>query len=171
LGLVPSYSAVYGAFATFPILLVWIYVAWVILLLGAVIAAYLPSLLRGVARQGGTPGWQFQLAVELLQQLAAARRTPVRGLHLHQLADRLETDALQLMPVLEVLVALDWVARLDEQDAVEEKGSEARFVLLADAAMTPLEPLLQRLLLPCAPSLEKAWQAGRWRALLLRDVL
>src|SRR5207253_1954546 len=28
LGLVPTYSMVYGAFATFPILLVWIYLAW-----------------------------------------------------------------------------------------------------------------------------------------------
>ena len=45
LSAVPAYSLVYGAFATLPILLVWIYVSWVIVLMGAVIAAYLPSLL------------------------------------------------------------------------------------------------------------------------------
>ena len=56
LSLVPTYSVLYGAFATVPILLVWIYVAWVIVLLGAVIAAYLPSLLTGVARRGGMAG-------------------------------------------------------------------------------------------------------------------
>lgn len=49
LGKVPTYSVVYGTFATLPILLVWIYVAWVIVLLGAVVAAYLPSLLAGTA--------------------------------------------------------------------------------------------------------------------------
>ncbi|HEX2544704.1 MAG TPA: YihY family inner membrane protein, partial [Ramlibacter sp.] len=42
IGTVPTVSVVYGAFATLPILLVWIYIAWVIVLLGAVIAAYLP---------------------------------------------------------------------------------------------------------------------------------
>ena len=80
LGTVPTYSVVYGAFATVPILLLWIYVAWVIVLLGAVIAAYLPSLLAGVARRGGTPGWRFQLALEASGQLHAARATPAKGL-------------------------------------------------------------------------------------------
>ncbi|HWT20913.1 MAG TPA: YihY family inner membrane protein, partial [Variovorax sp.] len=65
LSLVPTYSVLYGAFATVPILLVWIYVAWVIVLLGAVIAAYLPSLLTGVARRGGRAGWPLQLAMEV----------------------------------------------------------------------------------------------------------
>ena len=70
---VPTYSVVYGTFATVPILLVWFYVAWVILLLGAVVAAYLPSLLSGIARRGDTPGWSFQLALEVLEQLNLAQ--------------------------------------------------------------------------------------------------
>jgi membrane protein len=74
-GVVPTYSMVYGVFATLPILLVWIYVAWVVVLLGAVIAAYMPVLLIGGGRDGGGPGWQFQLALEVLQQLAQARQS------------------------------------------------------------------------------------------------
>ena len=86
LGLVPSYSVVYGAFATLPILLLWIYLCWVIVLLGAVIAAYAPSLPMRVVRVPDTPGYRFALAVALLRELARARGADKRGLTLTQLA-------------------------------------------------------------------------------------
>jgi membrane protein len=50
-----TFSAVYGAFATLPILLLWIYLGWVIVLLGAVIAAYAPSLQMRVVRRPDDP--------------------------------------------------------------------------------------------------------------------
>jgi len=167
LSLVPTYSVLYGAFATVPILLVWIYVAWVIVLLGAVIAAYLPSLLTGVARRGGTPGWPLQLAVETLQHLDQARATPARGMGAAELVARMKVDALQLAPVLETLVALDWVAPLAE----ESPNEDPRFVLLADPRRTPLEPLLKELLMPQTPALDNLWQKGPLRTLALQDVL
>ena len=167
LKMVPTYSMVYGAFATLPILLVWIYVAWVIVLLGAVIAAYLPSLLAGVARRALTPGWRFQLTLELLQQLEAARHAPGRGLTLMQLAERLRVDPLQLEPLAEVLERLDWTGRLSDEGA----GELPRLVLLADPDLTPLAPLLQALLLAREPATEAFWHNGQLAALSLRDVL
>ncbi|MGJ7553197.1 YihY family inner membrane protein [Variovorax sp. RB2P76] len=166
LSLVPTYSVVYGAFATFPILLVWIYVAWVIVLLGAVIAAYLPSLLTGVARRGGTAGWPLQLAMESLQHLARARATPSKGMGAAELVAHMRVDALQLAPVLETLVALDWIAPLAE----ESEGRDPRYVLLADPS-TPIEPLLRELMMPRAEPLEDLWQKGPLRTLRLGDVL
>jgi membrane protein len=167
LSLVPTYSVLYGAFATVPILLVWIYVAWVIVLLGAVIAAYLPSLLTGVARRGGTPGWRLQLAVETLQQLARAQTTPSKGLGAGELVMRMKVDALQLAPVLETLVALDWIGPLAE----EPDNEDPRYVLLADVRSTRLEPLLKELLMPQAPALDTLWHKGPLRTLVLQDVL
>ena len=142
---VPTYSAVYGAFATAPILLLWFYIAWVIVLFGAVIAAYLPSLLSGVARRGQTPGWNFQLASETIQALDAARSTDAKGLTRLQLAMQLQVDDLQLMRPLQALQALDWIGTLDSDDV----GTQ-RLVLLADPETTPLLPLAYHLLLPAS---------------------
>ena len=164
---VPTYSVVYGAFATLPILLIWIYVAWVIVLLGAVIAAYLPSLLSGVQRRVRAHDWQFLLALETLQQLDRVRATEAKGLTMAQLSLLLRTDALQLEPVLETLAELDWIGLLAEEWADET----ARYVLLADPDTTPLAPLLNTLLLRQEDSTRNLWQNSRWVAMKLREAL
>ena len=77
--LVPTYSVIYGAFATLPIFLLWIYLSWVVVLLGAVIAAYAPSLSMRVARVPDTPGYRFALAVALLRELTRVRGAGQQG--------------------------------------------------------------------------------------------
>lgn len=166
IGKVPTYSVVYGAFATVPILLVWIYVAWVIVLLGAVVAAYLPSLLAGTRRRSGH-GWQFQVAVEVLSQLQRARPTVRRGLSADQLVQALELETVQLEPVLEALVALDWIGRINEVEDQEE----TRYILLADVQSTALEPLMRHLLLPHSAATDKLWKSGQLSAVYLSDVI
>ncbi|MFM7332648.1 MAG: YihY family inner membrane protein [Brachymonas sp.] len=162
---VPTYSAVYGAFATVPILLLWFYIAWLIVLFGAVIAAYLPSLLSGVARRGHTPGWNFQLACEAIQALDAAHATEAKGLTRLQLAAKLQVDDLQLARPLEALQQLDWIGTLDSDDADTQ-----RLVLLAIPETTPLLPLAHHLLLP-ASSLDFWSKNGLSPAHNLRGVL
>ena len=161
---VPTYSTVYGAFATVPILLLWIYLGWVIVLLGAVIAAYAPSLQMRVVRRPPTPGHLFELALAVLRLLQEARRSGPHGLAIPQLAEALRADPLQIEPVLERLVALDWAARLVE-------AGDARMVLLCDAAATPAAPLIDALLLqPGAASLAFRERAG-FASMTLADLL
>jgi membrane protein len=167
LTLVPTYSMVYGAFATLPILLVWIYIAWLTVLFGAVITAYLPSLLSKPNRRAEAHGWQFQLALEVLQLLHGARNLARRGLSANELAEKMEVDILQLEPVLQTLVDLDWIGRLNEVD----DQAATRFVLLADAQSTALEPLMRHLLLPSTAATAKLWTSGRLSSLYLKDVL
>ncbi|MGC9561708.1 YihY family inner membrane protein [Brachymonas sp. M4Q-1] len=159
---VPSYSVIYGTFATLPILLLWMYMAWLIVLLGAVIAAYLPSLLRGPRRHGQGMAWQMQLAVEALRELVVAHATPQRGLSVEKLAAALEVEAPQLEPVLEELAALRWVGRLDEKVGT--------WVLLVPPDSTPVAPLVARWLLPPTPELQPLWQQAP-AGLTLSDAL
>jgi membrane protein len=170
---VPTYSAVYGAFATLPILLVWIYLAWVIVLLGAALTAHVPSLLAGLPKRRVGPGVRFQLALEVLQQLQLSRSQGVashqsKGQTMAQLCGHLSVDSLQLEPVTEALMALDWIGLLQEEQGEER---DARFVVLIDPAQTPIEPLARALLLSSGPQGGDFWSKTLKHPCMLAEVL
>ena len=161
---VPTYSTVYGAFATVPIFLIWIYLGWVIVLLGAVIAAYAPSLQMHLVRHKATPGHRFSLALAVLRELAGARGGAAHGLTLTQVAERLSTDPLQIDPIVEALVGIDWVGRLDE-------AGVQRLVLLAEPTATRLAPLVTRLLLEPGAATQAFWQRASLGEMTLAEAI
>jgi membrane protein len=151
---VPTYSLIYGAFAALPILLVWIYVTWLVVLLGAVLAASLPELGRQEWRKPQGAGWPFRLALEVLGELNTAKTSDRRGLSTDELAMRMRVEASELRQVLVVLQDLDWVGRLTEQN---DQG-QARQVLLVDPDLVTVAPLADRLLVLRETAADPIWQ-------------
>lgn len=161
---VPTYSTLYGAFATVPIFLIWIYLGWVVVLLGAVLAANAPSLSKGMRRRPEAPGLALALALESLTALQRARAQGEGGLTNMALAAEVGVDPLQLEPVLDELLDLDLIGRLEE-------GGAQRVVLTCDPPQQAAAPLLQAMLAAPADSLDPLWRCADWQRLRLADLL
>lgn len=73
----PTYQTIYGALATIPIFLIWMYVMWNVVLYGAEMAAALPEWRSGVSRRESdhrTPSAMLTAAAATLALLLAAHR-------------------------------------------------------------------------------------------------
>jgi membrane protein len=147
-----------------PILLIWMYLGWVVVLLGAVIAAYAPSLQKRVKRWPDGPGARLQLAIAILRQLADARAAGERGVSGGELAAALQTDPLQTEPVVDTLVSFDWVGRLDEPN-------DPRFVLLCELSRTPAQPLLALMLMEPSPASRGLWQRAGFDTMTVQELI
>ena len=106
----PTYTLIYGAFATIPIFLVWMYVSWVVVLAGAALTAMLPAYY--VPDRHKVAGSDFTDALAVLGALARAHADG-RVLTLRRL-----TAQLRLMPhrceeMLERCRGRGWVARTE----------------------------------------------------------
>src|SRR5438034_5854687 len=106
----PTYTLVYGAFAVIPIFLLWIYFSWVVIVIGALIAALAPdfSVLRDTAGRASGTGFGDVLAILLV--LARAQQGPGL-LELRKIAQHASLTVDQTELLLERLVARGWVAR------------------------------------------------------------
>ncbi len=123
---IPTYTAVYGAFAALPMFLLWMYLSWFITLAGAMIASALPAIRTGQFHRPQFPGSDLLDALELLGQLVEAREAGKPGYTTQELAQRLRRDMDTVVRLTQHLENLEWVARL------EENGARPRFLLIAN---------------------------------------
>ena len=159
----PTFSLIYGTFATVPILLVWIYTAWVVVLFGAVLVASWPSLSQGLSdAHDSHAGQSFALSLGCLRLLEQARMQSAGGLGLDGLAQPLQADPWQVQEVLDTLVQLDWVGVLNEPH-------DPRYALLIDLASTRAAPLMNQLLLNDNAQTQAVW--ARWQDWRLAELI
>ena len=109
----PTYTVIYGALAALPIFLLWIYVSWLITLMGAVLAAALPIVKYERWWHVGTPGSAFIDAMAILEVLHEARSSGVSAAvdaHAIRSVTRLGFDESEFL--LEQMLDAGWVGRI-----------------------------------------------------------
>jgi membrane protein len=109
----PTYTVVYGALAALPIFLVWIYVSWLITLIGAVIAASLPVIKYERWWHVPTPASAFLDAMAIIEILYDAREhggSSAVDANMIRERTRLGFDESEIL--LEKMLSAGWVGRI-----------------------------------------------------------
>ncbi len=106
----PTYKLVYGAFAAVPVFLLWLYMSWLVVLLGAVVVATLPEWRQQTVQSTPAPGSDFMFALQALHLLwdAQQRGTGVTVPQLHQVL-RIRYERIESL--LDTLQQAGWIHR------------------------------------------------------------
>lgn len=157
----PTYKLVYGAFASVPIFLMWVYLSWLTILLGAVVAASLPHWHTPEARY----------LPEVVKMLDALRVLKIMSEGMHQgtvvtipaLSKTLRLGFFTLEEIMERLVSVDLVRKAEGQgwlmmrDAAHIRATELLHLFVLDQSILLAEQgddPLRRWLATCAAQLE-----------------
>jgi membrane protein len=117
----PTYTLIYGAFATIPIFLLWLYMSWVVVLAGATLTAVLPGYRFAEGRP--IPGRDFMDALMAVSVLARAQDKggPVR---LAQISNQIRVTPYRCEAALERAARLGWTVRTDKDSWVLARDAD-----------------------------------------------
>jgi membrane protein len=121
----PTYTLIYGALAALPLFLVWIYVSWLITLVGAVLAAALPIIKYERWWHQPVPGSAFVDAMAVLRVLeTSARKTGSALVTSAAIRARTRIGFEEMTVLLDQMVGAGWVGRV--QSEVPDKARWGR---------------------------------------------
>ncbi len=129
----PSYTLIYGAFATIPIFLLWIYLSWLVVLFGATVAAMAPQIRSGQIHNKVYPGVHFVTALFILRLLHGARDHNPPGYGTAYIARQIKMNYSETLDILEPLVSMGYI--------VSTSGKRSERWVLASSMNAGLEPL------------------------------
>ena len=135
----PTYQTVYGALAVLPVLFIWIWLCWGIVLFGAVLAAVLPSWQKNRTNLPKYKGAGSVAVLSVCHALSRARLSAGQQfMSTDELAEQTALTQVDLVHALAMLRELNWVGTwlVDEQEV---------WILTVDPSLTPLSELLRRL--------------------------
>ncbi|WP_169255575.1 YihY family inner membrane protein [Aromatoleum toluvorans] len=133
---IPTYTLIYGTFATVPIFLLWLYLSWVVILLGAILAASLPGFFertRVLVPFAGDRAWA---ATTVLAMLARAQAEG-RSVAFEPLIEAARLNANEGESLLGDLCEAGWAARTED----------GNWLLTRDAASIGIADVVCRLAL------------------------
>lgn len=120
----PTYTLVYGAFASVPLFLIWIYLSWLVVLSGAVIAATLPYWNTPIRPSGGVAGQGFSAALAVLQAIFRAHQAG-ETLSLQRLLHESGLGLEEVEDVLDRLNEANWVGSVEGGGWTLTRSAEA----------------------------------------------
>ncbi len=144
----PTYQMVYGAFATIPVFLLWVYLSWLVVLFGAVAVAVLPEWRERSTDSRRVPGADFQCALQILKILWQAHGKGA-AVSLAQIHRVVRANMERIEGLLESMADAAWASRT----------ASGGWILARDPGSITLDEVYRRFVFeggacPAAPEIE-----------------